>query len=163
MDFSNTFIVDFQYLYGNAKNECFIKEMAICQLGKLDVESYCFKAPFPKQHLTNENSKKANEYIGKKFNVKWYDGDIGYLHVNRILSKLNDKKILVKGLQKQNILKQYLNSNTKIENMESVYEDIPNLKSIKNLKINCKKHFNNCNSKCAHKNVINLMMFVLNK
>lgn len=163
MNFSNTYIIDLQYLCGNSNNEFFVKELAICQLGTLEAESYHFKPPYSTKHLINQNSEKINNFMMKKFNVKWDEGNISYLQLDKIFSKLNDKVILVKGDEKKRIVEQYVSSHSKVENLEHLYPDIPNLRSLPNFKMSCVKHFENYKSLCAQRNVMNLMMYVLSK
>lgn len=161
MDFFNTVVVDFQYLNGNSKNEFFIKELAICPLGKLNVEVYSFKPPYSKKHFDNAKAIQANNYMEKKFNVKWDDGNINYLKLDKIFSKFDDKLILVKGDQKKKIVKRFVSAYTKVENLEDLYHEIPNLKCLKNFKMCCENHNNTFEDMCAHRNVINLMMYVV--
>jgi hypothetical protein len=85
MDFLNTYIVDFQYLCGNASNEFFICELAICQLSTFNIKKYNFLPPYSKNHLTNDKSKKTNYFMDKNFNVNWNSGNINYLKLDKII------------------------------------------------------------------------------
>lgn len=163
MEFSNTYIVDFQFLCGNATNEYFITELAICQLETLNISTYNFKPPYSKQHLTNDKSKKTNDFMDKFFNVNWNFGNISYLRLNEKLLELNGKKVYVKGETKKMILQQYVGADTKIENLEYLYSDIPSLKNLQKIDSKCKSHLEFSNCICAYKNVLNLVMFLFEK
>jgi hypothetical protein len=163
MDLLSTYIVDFQYLCGNATNEYFISELAISQLSTLKIKTYNFKPPFSEKHLTNDKSKKTNHFLNKTFNINWNFGKINYLKLDEILKKLNNQTIFVKGERKRIILEKYLSKNTIVKNLENLYVDIPNLKALRKFNIKCRNHLTFENCICAHENVFNLLVYFLNK
>lgn len=160
MNFTDKFIVDFQYLCGNSKNEFFIKEIAICELETLQVKSYHLQPPYSSKHLTNYDSIRTNNFMEKNFNIKWEDGNVSYLKLDKIFDKLNGKIIFVKGYEKKKIVEQYVDKYTKVENLEIQYDHIPSLKSLQYYKLRCAYHCENKKSLCARNKVMNLMIFM---
>jgi hypothetical protein len=154
---NSSVIMDFQYLRGNSQNEFFIKELSTCTFGKFDMKSYHFKPPYGIQQLTSLNAMKCNTFIENNRNISWNDGCLDYTQVENVLLKFADKNIFVKGLQKKRLLKMYL-PNTAIENLENLFVNMPSLNKLRDYDFKCLTHYKT--NFCAHKNVINMIMFL---
>lgn len=160
MEFFNSVLIDFNYVFGNGENEKFIKELAVCPVGQINATTYHFKPPFPKKQLINNKSIGTNNFCKKKFNVNWDEGNLNYLQLDKIFDKLSYTylKFYVKGLQKQKFLEQYLDPST-IYNLSNIFDQIPSLHKLPDAKMYCIKHMDgDC---CPSRNITNLSLYVL--
>lgn len=153
-------IIDFQYLCGDSKNEFFIKELALCPVNELKVETFEFKPPFPFKKLKNVKAIRCNNYAKYRMGVDWNSGQINYDDIAGILMQFNGLKVYLKGRQKVAIISKLL-PDSMIWDLEDLYDDIPALDMLKDFKFFCAKHQGG--DLCATKNVLNLLMFVNHK
>lgn len=145
------YIVDFQ-AYKKPINDFVIKEIAILNINEEeDTKLYILKPPFEWNLLPTkykvENKWLENHYLNKK----WSDGAVEYGDLVNILKKLSEAKtVYVKGSQKYEWLKKYLNN---VYNLET--SNMLNLAELRKLNVfrcndyTCKKH----NLSCALCNV----------
>lgn len=100
-------IIDIQFVIGNGKEYC-IKELAILELETSKSFNYVFK---PKYHYSklDTQAKLQNFYNYKNINgLRWKDGTWNYKEISTILNKLSNTNIIVRGIDKKQILQSYL-------------------------------------------------------
>lgn len=147
-------IIDIQFVIGNRK-EYYIKEMAVLQLEPRILKNYIFK---PKFHFSNlfSQAKRQNYYIYKNINgLRWEDGDLEYHVLFDILKSIQNKEIIVKGLEKKKILQKILPSTVITD-----FEMETNLASCSVNNICCDLHTKRLNCRCALKTVYKIHKYM---
>ena len=135
-------------------NKFIPKEIAILYGNQVQV--YLLKPPFPYNEL-NELEKKQVNWIQINRKVLWNEGVIPYVAIKNCIDFLEDKKIFVKGYEKTAWMKELLESNHNVYNLENY--DCP---SLQDLEIKYKK--TNIFSCIYHSNVCALKnVFLLNE
>lgn len=150
--------IDIQFVVGNGR-QLFVKELAMLRQGSIIPTLYFFKPPYPREEL-NDAITQHGEYICDNINnLQWNDGILLYNDIADILKSFSQHKIYVKGIQKKNFLRQYLQVSTEIVELE---DEIPKLGSLRNYKAYCEIHYNKTkNHRCAVQNCINIYMYML--
>lgn len=116
-----TAIVDVQG-FKTETNEFIIKEFAVLLNKKIHM--FLIKPPFPFYDLTIPEKRQVS-WIERNRRIYWRDGFVPYSnHQNLIVDILRDKSVYTKGLEKVLWLKNILNNNNNINNLED--EGCPN-------------------------------------
>lgn len=157
MDYGKPVIMDIQFIQGN-HGQYFAKELAILKHETVEPMIFYFKPPYPENEL-DEKTKWRQKFTYKNINgLKWNDGGIDYNNISQILSIYTNSIIYVKGLQKANFIKNYIDKlSTNIIDLE----DIPNLQKLKKFQISCKVHGGLLALRCAAQNCINIYLYML--
>lgn len=154
MEITDKIIIDLQFVIGNEK-ENLIKEMTILELESSKLQHYIFKPKFHYLKL-NTQAKIQNFYNYKYINgLRWIDGTLDYKEIYNILINFVDKVIIVKGVDKKQILQSYLPTTNII--------DLDMNKSLEvclDPGICCKLHENRLKLRCAYKNVFKIKKYM---
>lgn len=155
------YIVDFQS-FKLSSNEFAIKELAILKLGSQEKPIvFVFKPPCSWFDLPIK-CRVENKWLERNYiSMSWDSGDISYNQVENILKITLSKadKIFVKGLQKIQWLKKYLNN---IKDIEAITK-CPSLRTLKKwyLPNNLCKYHENSKMACALYNVLLLEKYMI--
>lgn len=152
------YIVDFQ-AFKKPVNDFVIKEMVLLNTSGDIPEVYNFKPPFTWDELP-ARYKVENKWLETHYIYKtWSEGFIEYKELENVLKKLSKaKKVYVKGDQKYQWFKKYLNN---VHNLEG--NNILALNELRKLNfLKCKKHTYEKNDiSCAECNVIAIYLWCI--
>lgn len=121
MNSTNALFVDVQG-FKNYNNDFIVKELALATNDYTQV--FLIKPPFPYRCLTNSEKKRV-KWIENNLGYRWAEGHIDFIQFKRIiLPYLENKNVLVKGLEKSKWIRELCDSCT-VKNIEDV--GCPNL------------------------------------
>lgn len=110
-----TAIADFECILGS-NNEYLIKELSVVDTDTYATQHWIFKHATP----TDEKSRNVNAWLKKhRHSMQPQYGDVEIEELPRILNSLKFTDIFVKGLQKRDILQQYM-PHVNVINMEDI-------------------------------------------
>lgn len=152
----NTIILDVQG-FKDLKNEFIIKELAIASRDY--TQTFLIKPPYLFKYLTSDEKRQVR-WLERNRGIYWNEGYIDYREFRRIIVPyLENKEIIVKGLEKVNWIKD-LCVNCKVSDLGP--EQCPNLSVLHEKycegtsNFNCNKHIKHC----ALKNVLCLRKYL---
>lgn len=145
-------IIDVQGFYYKRKFIC--KEFAYGNISTGECNSFIICPPVPWDYLSKRDKKSASWLTNCYHHISWYAGDIPYENTGTMLKNLLEKEeidqIYVKGLQKFNWLKQFVQK--RIIDLEDL--NCPNMSSLLKFESDgCILHYEHC----ALQNVRNLI------
>lgn len=129
-------IVDIQGLVAAADHSFLVKEMTAVDLDSMSLAHWVFK------HPNNVADDKKTTYWLKKYmhGLDTEIGDVEYAELPKIMSLLRCETIYVKGVQKKQVLQQYLPGQRVIE----IEEECPPLRKLcVEFQPRCIRHMNN--------------------
>jgi hypothetical protein len=135
-------VVDMECLIGECNNEMVVKELAL--YNHRCVQMYQFQPPYAITGNRWSQFRKNNQWLKQRLNgLNWYDGQIHYTEMNKILKHTATQfpLILTKGLQKRKLIWSIIGDkypDAQVINLEDF--DCPNFKHINAEAPRCQFH-----------------------
>lgn len=102
-----TVLVDIQFVVGN-NNEYYAKEFVFMFADSFIAKQYHLQPPF-RQHELSLVARKQNVFNLRNIHgLSWSGGDRNYISLRPIITRLAGFKIIVKGYEKMQFLRQYI-------------------------------------------------------
>lgn len=147
--------VDYQSFLNSDKDGTIIKELAILNTEKSNIDYFLFKPPEDLPNLPHNFQEQIDWVTRNLHGLSWCDGSESYSKVDTILAETtkNIERVYVKGKRKKKILEQRMPTKTVIDVQQHSCPSFRELNALYNNRT-CKNHTHKV--KCSLSNVQNL-------